>query len=398
MKRRLRTAVALAASVLLVACGSPSMVKPGPTASPDPTATAPPSAEPVELGRVPWISFERLWNANDQPQPQLLLLAGWIGEATPSLEVVAPFAFLRDPMEYGHQPAVAALPSGLIVYVGDDGVTSTVHRTSVDGEDIVISELPEIVWSLALAPDGTEVYLLLLHRADYADAGVARVPIDGGEAQSILEPAQPAAASAAALAAVLPYTGRLVPSLEGALLARETCAGEGGLWDCRLDILDLATGHVGRLEDDIAGHLIGLTHDWVVAVPDCGAIGCPTIVVDLARGTRAELPIAVDGLELLVVEGDPILVATAEMHDRHSYAIEATTLTSGETRVVLQSGPGAPVFMPKGSWWTPLLPSGWVEVYIEGGRLGERALHVPSGTLVHLQAPSFDRHPQAVPG
>jgi hypothetical protein len=127
--------------VLMSACSS----------TPDPmlpSASAASAAEAAEeLGAVPWYSAARAWDAQEVQQPAFTLAAGWIGEEDPTLSAVIPMAFGIEVLDMARAPAVAMNGAGLIVYVSDDGTSSELHRTSVDGnpDDDVVTELPEVV-------------------------------------------------------------------------------------------------------------------------------------------------------------------------------------------------------------------------------------------------------------
>ncbi|MGH2402575.1 MAG: hypothetical protein ACRDE6_07665, partial [Candidatus Limnocylindria bacterium] len=232
-------AVLVAGPVILLLLGG----SPGPTEQARPSASAAAASDeaaagPLEPGDVAWVFAP--WLFGQGPANRYVLQAGTLADPEPVIDMEIPWAANQE-TQVGRMPAVGPAIDGTVVYVTDDGVGTAIHRLQIlaNGDDEVLAELREIVWSMAVAPDGLRAYLALVDREDDEhDLGVVEVALDGsGEMREVMAPSRPQATDPAGmrLAAIARFGVDLIMSTDGGHLVRRTC----GAGACTIDVLDL---------------------------------------------------------------------------------------------------------------------------------------------------------------
>lgn len=271
--------------VLLLLAGSPGATdQAGPSAS-QAAASDEAVAGPLEPGDVAWVFAP--WLFGQGPANRYVLQAGTLADPEPIVDVEVPWAADQE-TQVGRMPAVGPVIDGTVVYVADDGVGTAIHRLQIrtNGEDEVLAEMREMVWSMAVAPEGLHAYLALVDRDDDEhDLGVVQLALDGsGETREVMAASRPQAMEPAGtrLAAIARFGVDLIMSTDGAHLLRRTC----GAGVCTIDVLDLASGEVIDLG---AREVMGVA-GGVVLSSRCGAVRCFGEAIDLATGVAQELP------------------------------------------------------------------------------------------------------------
>jgi hypothetical protein len=360
-RRTLSLLVAAIAIVVLVLVGPILLLlfqgtEPEAAASPSASASAAEPdrpAGPLEPGDVAWVFAP--WAFAAGPANHYVLQAGTLAESEPVVDLEVPWVN-DQATQVGRLPAVGRAIDGTVVYVADDGASSTIHRIKIapNGKDEVLAEVPEIVWSMAVAPDGRHAYLALVDREDdQVDLGVVRLALDGsGETREVMAPAVAHAPDpdGIRLVAIARFGVDLLMSADGRHLVRRTCLGG----PCTIDALDLKRGEqiaLGPREMLSAG-------GGVLLSSRCEEVRCFTEVIDLATGRAQELPVEAEAT-LALVDGRGTVVfaeTTAE-----GSALRAWDPFEGRAWDVLR--------MPKGSAVTLGTPQGDLFVSMPDGYL-----------------------------
>lgn len=245
-----------------------------------------------------------------------VIQAGFLGDPAPRLEVEVPWRLGEDG-DIGRQPAVGEPLDGGIVHVADDGRRSSIRRLSIldGGAAAVLGVVDEVVWDIAVAPDGSAAYLALVARdAGDEDRGVVRIALDGsGTIESVLPPGRAGAAGDVRLAAFLAFQVMLDISDDGRFLGRTLCFGVDG---CASEIVDLDSGErfpAGDVEP------VDLGPGGLVLRERCN-LECETEVASVLTGGRLVLP-AWPFDSAFVAAGDGVLVATIEQNPQPILAL-----------------------------------------------------------------------------
>jgi hypothetical protein len=286
-------------------------------------------AAPVDAADVGWVYAPIVFAGRGQTYS---LQAGSLADPGPVVDIDV--EWVSDPaIQVGRAPAVGPAIGGAVTYVRDDGERSQVRRIGVapNGPDVRLAELPEIVWSMAVAPDGRDAYLALVDRADpMRDLGVVRLSLDGmARIERVMEPTGGAAAAPDIQpVAFLEVAADVRISVDGRHLTRRICHGQAG---CQTDVLDVETGDLTPMPDRAVLGVAG----GVVLVHRCGEAGCALEAIDLASGQISDLAAIGPEWTLTVVEGRPIVVFP-ELVDAGTAVLRALDLRDGSVADVFR--------------------------------------------------------------
>ncbi|HEX7195701.1 MAG TPA: hypothetical protein VF364_02585 [Candidatus Limnocylindria bacterium] len=369
--------------------GEPSPSEVGPT---DDAA-----AGPLEPGDIAWVFAP--WIFAQGPGNHYVLQAGTLADPAPLVDMEVPWA--GDPeTQVGRVPAVGRAIEGTVVYVADDGAGTAIHRLQIraDGGDEVLAEMREIVWSMAVAPDGQHAYLALVARDDDEhDLGVVRLALDGsGELREVMPPSRPRASEPAGmrLAAIARFGVDLMMSAEGGHLLRRTC----GAGACTIDVLELETGEVIDLgQREVMGAAGG-----VILGSRCTGVRCFAEAINLATGVAQELPFQGEA-GITFFDGRAAIVYIEFGPDGGS-VLRTLDPFDGETRDVLHVDEGGALMLspPQGDLRISM-PAGYVHAAfttdIEKGGAAipftDVAVPLGGGAVIELPAPPI-RHPDGL--
>ncbi|MGH2380535.1 MAG: hypothetical protein ACRDG7_04855, partial [Candidatus Limnocylindria bacterium] len=286
-----------------------------------------------------------------------------------------------------------------VVYATDDGGSTAIHRAeiSADGSDEVLAEMREIVWSLAVHPDGRHAYLALVDRDDdELDLGVVRLSLDGsGDTVEVMAPARPQAIDSTGirLVAIARFGVDVLMSADGRHLVRRTCVGG----PCTIDVLDVESGEVIDLGPrEMLGAAGG-----VLLSSRCEAVRCWTEVVDLATGRAQELPVEAEAT-LAMTDGRSAVLFVDTTED--GAVMRAWDPFDGHTWDVFRVPMGSAVMLgtPQGDLFVSM-PDGYLlaalatNVEAKGGAVvpfQDVALPLSGGAPIELP-PIPIRHPDA---
>ena len=383
--------------VLLAAAIAAMALRPRPT---DVASTVPPSAsEAVDAGapEIPWVWFSEL--PPDGGPGTMVVQAGVLGEDRRRVDVEVPFVVDHD-RDIARMPAVARAAAGAVVFVSDDGATSTILRLPIEpaAKPVAVAEVEDTVWSVASMPDGSAAYIALVTRGrPDIDLGIFRVALDGSGA---VDPFLPPVAAfmqddGIRLAAVAPLSVTLDISADGRYLSRSTCRGPDG---CTTSIIDIESGELRELPPVVS---VDLGTEGMIVVNECGAVDCRGQAIDLGSGATLDVPGNLGDTTVMAVDGQPVLVA-----------IEANDLQSSVVLIDPRTGVRRELYRPpKGNWmnlgthYASISPTDGAALVVEstdqGGRVRDRLLLVPldGGAPVELPMPPIRPiGPQGVQG
>ena len=354
----------------------------------DVSAPATPSADAaVNAGppEIPWVWFSQL--PPDDGPGTMVVQAGVLGEERRRVDVEVPFVVDPD-HDIARTPAVAKAAGGAVVFVSDDGVTSTILRVPIEpgASPVAVATVHDTVWSIASMPDGSAAYIALVTRGrPDVDLGIFRVALDGSGA---VEPFLPPVAArtpddGVRLAAVAPFTVTLDISADGRYLSRSTCRGPDG---CTTAIIEIASGEVRELPPVV---FVDLGTDGMIVVNQCGAVDCAAKAIDLVSGATLDVPGNLGDITVTGVDGQPVLVAIEA--DGVQSSLVLTDPRNGARRALYQP--------PEGNWLTlgmhyaSIAPTDEAVLIVESsdanGTVQERLLLVPldGGGPVELPMP-----------
>ena len=248
------------------------------------------------------------------------LQAGTLGGDEPIIDLVVPLPV--DPNEpFIRTPAVGRAVDGAVVFVADDGISSTVRRVAIAPNAVPsdLATVEQIVWALAVAPDGDHAYLALVSRDEPTrDLGIVRVSLDGfGTVDQVYDPAPGARSEPAVqLAAVAAFDIDLEVTPDGRHLLRRTCGGAMGCTDL---VIDVETGAQFPMRE----RPVLAASGGLVLSNNCGPGDCFLEIADLATGATQRLGLSVEatlvstdaGPVVVLVETDPAGAASARTID-----------------------------------------------------------------------------------
>ncbi len=348
-------------------------------------AAAEPTSAPIgdlDPTTVPW--YEAMRALDDAgPRQTYELNAGLLGDAAPRISKTVDLVTASEELERSRTMPVAVLADGSLLYASDDGTASTLHLGSVaDEQEREIAQVPGFVWAVALAPDASVAYVSELDRITEQDVGVWAVATDGSaQAKRVMPPARAGVAHADfSLVAMAAYTASLRLDVSGRMLTRSSCDRDNQPFACTLDVLDLSSGKITRLDDALGAGFIGLEAGVVLTQPTCfGADACPPVVVDLASGARQELPWVTDAADITLAGQSPIVVAVSHAHADLS-GLAVIDLPAHRTRQLMVERPSSIILWRDGG---AVLPAGWVRVD-SGDLAGGLAVRVSDGKTIQL--------------
>lgn len=366
-------------AISLAACeaaASPSV--PGPSAvmsvaAPSPTATL---GIPTLSPRLPDDALDRTSIGWQMVSPEFdpttgevighWLSVGTLADQTPTwstklIETPWRFDSLAEP-----QPLVDGPVHGTVVYVADDGTTSTIHAVGIDGtEGPVAGATPHVVLAVRLAHDAQAVYAALVDRDSGKDLGVFALELGGGRSFVAVMPAPAvdrAEGDSIRLAAVQRYLRILRVSADGSMLARLACGEPFGR--CILNVTGLPNGPMLTYEPpDGAGELAGIGDGYVLGISTCTteAEPCGVSARSLNDRSLVELPgfpPGVDGDGGMVLLGFPPPTVESgffTVYDVSSGESRMAFATDGNVRPVYADGldfEGVRAEVPPG--WVPV--------------------------------------------
>jgi hypothetical protein len=382
--------------------GSSSAPPDGGASAPEAAASAPaaaPSGQPdgvVDASSFEWASAEFIPPPPGRQMPSAYSLqGGTLAEPDPLLDIVVPLALTDAQPDLGRTPMFAEPARGAVVYVADDGARSQIRRATLarPTADELILELDEVVWAIAVTPDGGDAYALLAPRGEVIDAGVIRVALDGsGHVEQVMAPALTAAEDRSIrLVARAGVRALLMLSPDERWLLRRVCV-PGGL-ACAVDLLDVESGDVATLPDR---EVVGVHGDLVFATA-CGNAGCHLTLMDVATGD--EQPIAaLNGIATIVdVDGRPVVAHNSPPAGAGATGLHALDPATGESVEVLAGIAGGFVELHSNAFAFMKIsgPAGWVVATVWGpqGPIQAAAVDLRDGETIPLPFGPNDAHP-----
>jgi hypothetical protein len=289
------------------------------------------------------------------------------------------------------RPAVGAVIGGSVVHVADDGTRSSVRRIAVapdaSGEELAV--LDEVVYSIAVTPDGGHAYLALADRADpHRELGIVRISLDGlARRKQVLDPGAAAQSEPGIrLAAVAGFNVDIVLSVDGRHLVRDACLGPPG---CAQQVIDVETGVVTPL---VNRRVMGVAAGMVLA-QQCAA-ECVIELIDLASGAVDPLPGIVFEAAMALIDGQPRVVFVDST--REPEALRAVDPRDGSAVDLFRAPPGSALTLAVVSPDVRIaLPAGYLLVSVSGDDIGaiidlrSVAISLEGGQPVELPLPPF---------
>jgi hypothetical protein len=333
-----------------------------------------------------WVFFSQL--PPEVGPGAFVVQAGRFGEAQPRVDVEVPWE-VDTAVDISRTPAVARPAAGAVVFVADDGDTSTIHRLAVEqgATPEAVAQLDDAVWSIAAAPDGSSAYLAVVARGrPEADLGVFRVAMDGsGVVEPFLPPVALDPAGGIRLAAVAPFMVTLDISADGRYLARTACRGAAG---CTTSLIELSSKDVRELENMM---LVDLGTGGLIVADHCHQAGCTAKLIDVESGATVDLSASAWDTTVTMVSGAPVVVA-----------IESDGVRSSVTLIDPRSGARRELYRAPENNWLVLGRRAYlvaatdgavliVESSDGGGQMRQRFLMVPldGGAPIDLPAPAI---------
>jgi hypothetical protein len=149
----------------------------------------------------------------------------------------------------------------------------------VNGCDITLAAVSEIVRSAVLDRSGAAVYVHSVERTGRADAGVTRYDLSTGASGLVVAPLRPSDDFGPVFGTELHW------SVDGSHLAVQSC----GFSRCLTRVLNNASGIVTTFDAHDQGVFIGLTADHLLTYGECPGLPCNVVSADLATGRVTSL-------------------------------------------------------------------------------------------------------------
>ena len=275
----------------------------------------------------------------------------------------------------------AAGPFGTSVLTGtDDGTTSSVGLLSSNAAcSRTLLASSRIVRRATIDPSGTTLVALLLDRATRADLGVWSAPInDAGNLRPLLPPV-PADDNAAARIGLI-WATDLAWSLDGRRLVVTSC----GEQECRVRIIEPATGRTWSITNAGLGETLGLSDDRLLSLASCSGLPCPILQTDLGAATQRRL-VVTDGTAIVTAVQGAARIAFEAHDDGGGLDIRLLDPATGEIRSLGTTIlPGLRMLAPASRGLSAIrLPAGLVAVGPDG-RLPDFASGLVSAFLLRL--------------
>lgn len=245
-----------------------------------------PRPEPPDLAGAAWYRLDAVLDDVGALDGQRLAL-GRVGEVG-EIDVALPVE------------SFAAGPLGGRVLVGDDDGRRSRLRL-VDAASSCVATIVEaeadVIRRAILEPSGSAIVEFRVDRANRADRGVWRRPLDGSPATLLLEPLPPNDRIG------LVFATELAWSADRERLLVASC----GEIACLSRIVDQATGAALVVDDPDVGEPISLLGDQLVAYAACPAVPCSIVSRDLGSG-RTRILAELAGLGVTVPTGGGLLI------------------------------------------------------------------------------------------
>lgn len=301
---------------------------------------------PVSRGDQPW---RPIWVATD---PEIVqhadasypLAAGFVGESSPRVTTDAPWHTSEALLATGRTPAIA-VTQGTFAFATDDGTTGRVM--AVDMSDVgaltTVLETQHVVSQVALAPNPTTTFALLLDRGSLAPLGVWMVNGRDGEPRRVMGPPAPLVAVTEIRLAARSMVGDTLLS-DGEWLVRESCIDSG--LACGVDAINLASGASVQLPrtDFARGPSMQLT-DGVLVYRECQQVMCSDAALILATGATQVLPGVGQGGYLTTVDSRLLYVFGADVDANFiAHRLDVYDLTADERHALWVAPEGRSVF------------------------------------------------------
>lgn len=294
------------------------------------------------------------------------LSVGTLADQTPTWSVRLTETPWRFDSLAEQQPVVDGPVIGRVVYVADDGTTSTIHAVGIDGtEQPIAGATPHVILAARLAHDAPAVYVVLVDRNSGEDLGVFALELGGGsDFVAVMSPPSVDRAGSIRLAAVQRFLRILRVSAEGSMLARLACGEPFGR--CILDVIGLPDGPMLTYEPpDGAGELAGIGDGYVLGISTCTteAEPCGVSARSLNDRSLVELPGFPPGVDAdggMVLLGFPpptVESAFFTIYDVSSGESRIAFATDGDVRPVYADGLDFEGVRPE-------VPPGWVPVWL----------------------------------
>jgi hypothetical protein len=349
----------------------------------------PRASDPVGGGAadIPWAFFSQV--PPDGGPGRFVIQAGMFGDDRPRVDIEVPWVVDVD-LDLARSPAVGRPAAGAVIYVADDGITSTVQRLPIEAGATpeAVAEVDDSVWSIAVAPDGSVAYLAVVTRGQPDDdRGVLRVALDGsGAVEPLLGPVDMQGDGDVRLAAIAPFSVTLDIAADGRYLARTACRGPAG---CETSLIDLSTR--GEVELDAATALVDPGADGMIIVETCGQAGCAAELMEVETGTSLALRSAGFDTAIATVGGRAVVVGIETAEDGSTLTVSDPR--SGARRELHRVTEGAWMVLGARTQLVPAVDGAVivVESTEERGVMRERYLLVPlgGGPVVPLPAPAI---------
>ena len=259
--------------------------------------------------------------------------------------------------------------SGQVLFVSDDGSSSTVYVIGIDGSGPEpMQTLPGVAYTARLSPDGLAAYVVVLDRDTGRDLGVWRVRLHGAPlAQAVMPP--PSVDRAALrggnrLAATTRFVRKLQISADGSQVARLACGEPYGV--CVLDVLNVIDGTIASNEPPgQSGDLTAIGDGVILGIDYCiTATRCVTDGIDVPGTEVRQFP----GWPPALDQDGHLLLLQFPGPTRVTRSFVSTLLDGSGTRLVfVTDGYVRPIYQ-EGIDFVGVrmeLPWGWVAVNLE---------------------------------
>lgn len=296
------------------------------------------------------------------------LAVGTLADQTPTrstrlIETPWRFDSLAEP-----QPVVDGPVAGTVVYVADDGITSTIHALGIDGVELPIAgTTPHVVFAARLAHDAHAVYVVLVDRDSGEDFGVFALELGGGGTFDAVMPppsVNRAKTDTVRLAAVQRFSRLLRVSADGSMLARLACGEPFGR--CILDVTGLPDGPMLTYEPpEGSGELAGIGDGYALGISTCTTEAAPCGVS--ARSLDDRLLVELPGFPPTADEDGGLVLLGFPPPTVESGFFTVYDVSSGESRLAFATdGTVRPVYADGLDFEgvRPEVPPGWTPVWL----------------------------------
>ena len=250
-----------------------------------------PRGTPVVPGDGSWVPIWVAWDPetvqhNEMSYP---LAAGFVGESSPHVTLDAPWRTSQALLATGRTPATA-VARDTFAFATDDGTTGRVIAVDMgDGGALTtVLETQHVVSQVALTPDVTTTFALLLDRGSLAPLGVWMVKGHDGQPRRVMGPPVPLVGRPGFHLVARSMVGDALLT-DGEWLVRESCIDSG--LACAVEAINLTSGASVQLPrtNFARGPQLQLVNG-VLAYQGCPDLTCPELAMVLATGDVQNLP------------------------------------------------------------------------------------------------------------